>query len=194
MTVLDLIREQSGTLRVYQPCSSGGGRKIGSPRGTRGLLLVRRGTSSRLRSDGVWDYRSSSGHRGSGLWSEVGVLLHFIADLIDCHGSSFDQVSARVAGVSLGSFGLGDLGYAGDAALFSSTLEDISQALPVFDEEATKLGLQFIWDKTELMLVGYGTEPQPLTFDGFQVRFVSKFRYLGSTIASNGGLRPEIAR
>ena len=81
-----------------------------------------------------------------------------------------------------------------DAALFSSTLEEISQALTVFDEEAKKLGLQFDWDKTELMLVGYGTEPQPLTFDGFQVRFVSQFRYLGSTIAGNGSLRPVIAR
>ena len=194
MTVLDLIREQSGTLRVYQPCSSGGGRKIGSPRGTRGRLLVRRCPSSRLRSDGVWDYQSSSvtGARACGpKWRCIFTSSPIYLIVMD---HLMTKVSARVAGVSLGSFELGVLGYADDAALFSSTLVEISQALTVFDEEAKKLGLQFDWDKTELMLVGYGTEPQPLTFDGFQVRFVSKFRYLGSTIASNGGLRPEIAR
>ena len=104
------------------------------------------------------------------------------------------KVSARVAGVSFGPFELGDLEYADDTALFSNTLEEITQALTVFDEEAKKLGLQINWDKTELMLVGDGPEPQPLTFDGIQVKFVSKFKYLGSTIANNGDLRPEITR
>ena len=104
------------------------------------------------------------------------------------------KVSTRVPGVSFGSYDLGDLEYAHDTALITGTLDAIIHALDVFDEEAKKLGLVINWDKTELMRVGDGPDPQPLVYEGVEVKFVPHFKYLGSIIANNGDLRPEINR
>ena len=104
------------------------------------------------------------------------------------------KVTARIAGMPFGSYDLGDLEYADDTALITGTLEDIIRALDIFDEEARKLGLVINWDKTELMHVGDGPDPQPLLYDGTEVKFVPKFKYLGSIITNTGDLRPEIDR
>ena len=104
------------------------------------------------------------------------------------------KVSERVPGVSFGSYHLADLEYADDTALFTESLDDLTLALDVFNEEATKLGLVINWEKTELMVIGDGPEPQPLTYEGTQVKFVPSFKYLGSTITSSGDIRPEVNR
>ena len=44
------------------------------------------------------------------------------------------------------------------------------------------------------MVIGDGPEPQPLTYEGTQVKFVPSFKYLGSIITSSGDIRPEINR
>ena len=102
------------------------------------------------------------------------------------------KVSARVPVMSFGSYALCDLEYADDTALLTGTFEAIIRPLEVFNEEATKLGLVINWDKNELMRVGHDLDPQHLVYEGAEVKFVPNFKYLGSTIANNGDIRPEI--
>ena len=64
----------------------------------------------------------------------------------------------------------------------------------MFDAEAQKLGLQINWDKTKLMVVGDGPNPDPPLFHNIAVEFVDSFIYLGSTLSRTGDLRPEIDR
>ena len=51
------------------------------------------------------------------------------------------KVAERVPGVDFGSYNLGDLEYADDTALLTGSLDSLTEALVVFNEEATKLGL-----------------------------------------------------
>ena len=102
------------------------------------------------------------------------------------------KVSARVPVMSFGSYALCDLEYADDTALLTGTFEAIIRPLEVFNEKATKLGLVINWDKNELMRVGDDLDPQHLVYEGAEVKFVPNFKYLGSTIANNGDIRPEI--
>ena len=104
------------------------------------------------------------------------------------------QVSLIVPGVQFGSFELGDLEYADDAALLTNTLKNLTLALNTFRDEAAKLGLKVNWEKTELMFIGEGQDPAPLVYDGLEVKFVYKFKYLGSLLTKDGNLKPEIDR
>ena len=105
-----------------------------------------------------------------------------------------EKVVARVPGVNLGSYQLADLEYADDTAVLQGSLHDIKRALDVFKEEAEKLGLSVNWDKTELMRIGDGPDPDNLTYDGVEVKFTASFRYLGSILNSKGDLKPELNR
>ena len=104
------------------------------------------------------------------------------------------RVNERVPGTFFGDYRLNDLEYADDAALLAESLEDLQRALEVFSEEAALLGLKVNWDKTELMLIGDEPDPQPLMFENLEVKFVPKFKYLGSILSKTGDLRPEIDR
>ncbi|XP_035696641.1 uncharacterized protein LOC118430043 [Branchiostoma floridae] len=71
-------------------------------------------------------------------------------------------------------------------------LDQLAEALTVYDEEAKKLGLSINWSKTELMHIGDGPDPEPLIFNQCIVNFVSSFKYLGSIISKTGDLKPEV--
>ena len=103
-------------------------------------------------------------------------------------------VSACVPGVSLGNYTIVDLEYADDTTLLCNTPDQLKDALVIFNEESQKLGLSINWTKTELMHVGDGPDPPPLTFNNISVKFVSTFIYLGSKISKTGDLKPEIDR
>ena len=83
-----------------------------------------------------------------------------------------EKVTQRVPGVKLGSFELADLEYADDTAILTGMLKEIEEALRIFKEEAEKLGLSVNWEKTKLMRVGDGPDPDNLTFEGEKVEFV----------------------
>ena len=104
------------------------------------------------------------------------------------------RVCERVPGVSFGEYNLSDLEYAKDTAALTEDLPTLVLALDTFAEEAAKLGLKINWDKTELMHVGDGEDPQPLIYDGIEVKFVPKFKYLGSILTKTGDLKPEVDR
>ena len=104
------------------------------------------------------------------------------------------RVCERVSGVSFGEYNLSDLEYADDTAALTEDLPTLVLALDTFAEEAAKLGLKINWNKTELMHVGDGEDPQPLIYDGIEVKFVPKFKYLGSILTKTGDLKPEVDR
>ena len=104
------------------------------------------------------------------------------------------RVCARVPGVQFGDYHLADLEYADDTVALSDDLENLILALDTFAEEASKLGLKINWDKTELMHIGDGEDPEPLVYDNIEVKFVPKFKYLGSILTKNGDLKPEVNR
>ena len=105
-----------------------------------------------------------------------------------------EKVLERVPEVQLGSYRLADLEYADDTALLQGSLQNIRRALDVFKDEAQKLGLSVNWDKTEIMRIGDGPDPENLTYDDIEVKFVTSFRYLGSILNNKGDLKPEISR
>ena len=106
-----------------------------------------------------------------------------------------ERVSEQVPGVQLGSYTLGDLEYADDAALLCSSLQDLRRALTVFSKEAKLLGLTVNWGKTELMCVGETrTIPSPLLIENQSIYFVPDFIYLGSKLSHDGSLLPEVNR
>ena len=105
-----------------------------------------------------------------------------------------ERVVAGIPAVKLGAYELADLEYADDTAILQGSLQDLTRALEIFDQEAKKLGLAVNWDKTELMRVGDGPDPANITIAGEEVKFVSSFRYLGSIISNKGDLKPEINR
>ena len=72
------------------------------------------------------------------------------------------KVSEQVPGVRLGNQSLGDLEYADDTAMLTSSFAELKRALIVFSQEAGKLGLVVNWTKTELMFIGDGPIP-PVT-------------------------------
>ena len=104
------------------------------------------------------------------------------------------RVTERIPGVTFGNHNLADLEYADDTTMLCNTAEELRDALTIFNEEASKLGLNINWSKTELMHVGEGPDPPPLTFNNITVKYVPTFTYLGSTIAQTGDLKPEIDR
>ena len=104
------------------------------------------------------------------------------------------RVAARIPGVSLGDYILADLEYADDTTVLCNTLDQLREALTIFDEECKRLGLSINWSKTELMRVGEGPDPPPLIFNNVPGKFSSTFTYLGSTIAQTGDLKPELDR
>ena len=104
------------------------------------------------------------------------------------------KVSERIPGVSFGNHTLADLEYADDTTVLCNTADELQEALSIFHEEATKLGLSVNWGKTELMHIGDGPDPPPLSFNNTLVKYVPTFTYLGSTISKTGDLKPEIDR
>jgi len=116
-------------------------------------------------------------------------------DLFNCVVDHLmSRVCAQIPAVYFGNLHLADLEYADDTILLSNDFEKLTAALSVYDRESRKLGLKVSWAKTKLMHVSEGPDLPSLNIDGNAVEFADSFVYLGSTVTSNGNLKPEIER
>ena len=93
------------------------------------------------------------------------------------------KVDAQMQGVQLGSYRLTDLEFADDTALFASDMDSLIQAINIYVNEASKLGLQVNYSKTKLMMISKSTPPQSTVINNHTVEVVPNFIYLGSKIS-----------
>ena len=93
---------------------------------------------------------------------------------------------------NLFSYYLMDLKYSDDNTMLSNTITDLKAGLNVFQEEASKLGLQVSLEKTKLMYVSDGPDPPPITAETITAELMNSFNYLGSTVMNIGNLNEEI--
>lgn len=87
-------------------------------------------------------------------------------------------------------FCIADPDYADDVAVFTvftSSQTHLINALNMFTEKASKLGLQVNWIKTNVMEVANGPLPLPMVTDGQEVKLINSSEYLGSIIPKEGG-------
>ena len=101
------------------------------------------------------------------------------------------KVEERIQGVSFGNYHLADLEYADDTIVLATTVDQLRDALVIYQEEANKLGLRVSWPKTKAMHIGDGPNPPPICIGDDTVEFVKSFVYLGALITNNGDLKPE---
>ena len=129
------------------------------------------------------------------------VLFHAIRDL-DCgiyiryrlDGSLFDLRHLTAKTKTLKRLLLEAL-FADDCALMTHNEHHLQAVVNKFSEAANKFGLTISLSKTEAFFqTASGTSPQQLciTIDGTQLKNVEPFKYLGSTISSDGTLAREI--
>ena len=83
-----------------------------------------------------------------------------------------------------------DLLFADDAALLAHSLEDIQTIIDKFSETSKAFGLTISMKKTELLYQPAACNPRlvnPSVFiDGKALKIVDTFKYLGSTVTSDG--------
>ena len=129
------------------------------------------------------------------------VLLHAIRDL-DCgiyiryrlDGSLFDLRHLTAKTKTLKRLLLEAL-FADDCALMTHNEHNLQAVVNKFSEAANKFGLTISLSKTEAFFqTAPATSPQQpcITIDGTQLKNVESFKYLGSTISSDGTLDREI--
>ena len=83
--------------------------------------------------------------------------------------------------------------YADDIALWSSDREDIINAVKIWDEVLTEMGMKMNVGKTEIMTVSRQQEGDiVIEIRGNRVRNVKEVKYLGSIFTSEGNNRQEI--
>ena len=72
------------------------------------------------------------------------------------------KVEERIQGVSFGNYHLADLEYADDTIVLATTVDQLRDALVIYQEEANKLGLRVSWPKTKAMHIGDRPNPPQL--------------------------------
>ena len=104
------------------------------------------------------------------------------------------RVTNRTHGILLNDYELKDLEFADDTVLFAPDLAGLTEALRIYVEEATKIGLQVNFSKTKIMAVSESTPPASITINNNTIEIVKDFIYLGSKVNTNGDLRQETLR
>ena len=89
-----------------------------------------------------------------------------------------------------------DLCYADDVVIFASLINTLTDALAIFGEEATPLGMAVNWTKTKIQSLSDYLPPLPgeIDINSERVETVNNFTYLGSMISSDCSSDPEIVR
>ncbi|CAH8662821.1 unnamed protein product [Heterobilharzia americana] len=92
---------------------------------------------------------------------------------------------------------LEDLDFADDLCLMSHKLEDLQAKTNKLIEEAAKTGLQVNIEKTEVMKIPHHHHQQqqqqtPITVNGRNLKEVTSFTYLGSTVSTTGGTDEDV--
>ncbi|XP_069995073.1 uncharacterized protein [Penaeus vannamei] len=95
-------------------------------------------------------------------------------------------ICLQIPDISFGDYTLTDLEYANDT-FFCKTVDNMRDALTIFDAEAKNLGLSINWTKTELMQVENDPDPTP------QVCNIS-LKFVDSDITKTDDPKSEINR
>jgi hypothetical protein len=104
------------------------------------------------------------------------------------------KVDEQMQGVQLGNYRLTDLEFADDTALFAPDMDSLCQAINIYVNEASKLGLQVNYTKTKIMMISENMPPQSIMINNHTVEVVPNFIYLGSKISRRGGIDEELTR
>ena len=97
-------------------------------------------------------------------------------------------------GASIGDVTVTDFDFADDVAILSEVLELLTEALVVFEEEASALGLHINWAKTKIQcLDGSVLDRKTVPVRSESVEVVDRFNYLGVVQHTATHGKPEIA-
>ena len=99
-------------------------------------------------------------------------------------------------GASFGNVKITDLDFADDAVIFADTLDILSGALEVLNEESEPMGLQVSWVKTKIQAFIDILDAAILSIPvcGEDVEFMERFTYLSSDIHVSACCEPEVNR
>ena len=95
------------------------------------------------------------------------------------------------AGIKIAGKNSNNLTYADDAALMAESEEELNSLLMRVKEESEKPGLKLNIRKTKIMASGLITSQQ---IDGWEMKTVTDFIFLGSKITADGNCSHEIKR
>lgn len=88
------------------------------------------------------------------------------------------QVCDRIPGVHLNDYNLKDLEYADDTTIFASNLNDLANALKIYEEKASEES----FDKIKVMVVSEHPPPSHILVNGHTIQIVKDYVYLGLKI------------
>jgi len=89
---------------------------------------------------------------------------------------------------------LSDCDFANDIAFVCTFAAELEEVLTTLLEEASKVGLKIIWQKTNIMIIDTACatlNSTPLSLLGYTVEFVKSFMYFGSVITDSKSIEAE---
>ena len=98
-------------------------------------------------------------------------------------------------GLQFGDRVLTDADFADDLGLVADSIDQLTDALEVLQEEAAKVGLKINWLKTKIMAIeppSPVSPPENITVCGAPVEVVKNFTYLGSVLSNEGSIEEEV--
>lgn len=113
------------------------------------------------------------------------MLFNIVLDEIMRH------VTRVPRGITWGFKRLEDLDYADDIALLAHSQSDLQSKIDALHGEAQDVGLLINTQKTKIMRINPSNNT-PLTINGAQLEEVTIFNYLGSVVATKGGVEKDI--
>ncbi|GFO45793.1 endonuclease-reverse transcriptase [Plakobranchus ocellatus] len=108
--------------------------------------------------------------------------------------SCSNPVNVQKSLVRLNSKSLGDLRYADDTALLSTTTEGLEKLIKAVKEHSEQKGLHLNVKKTKIMDIDKCKKEARIQIEGEEIERVKSFEYLGARIEANGKTTPEIRR
>ena len=115
-------------------------------------------------------------------------------DLFSLYSENIMKHIEGLPGISVGGYNLNNLRYADDTVLIAKSEEELQRLLDIIVKESANKGLYLNRGKTEVMVVSK-KRVNPgcrVTVDGEQLRQVTKFKYLGTMLTSDGRCTTEI--
>jgi hypothetical protein len=100
-------------------------------------------------------------------------------------------MKSEVAGITWGTSMLRDLDFADDIALLATKIRELKLLTEELQKASEKVGLHISHEKSKIMATE-DAKNFPIYVSGGQVEQVGHFTYLGSTIALNGEVLPDI--
>ena len=105
-----------------------------------------------------------------------------------------DERKGRYDEINIHGHNIGDLRYADDTALLSTTTEGLKNLINATKEHSEKKGLLLNIKKTKIMNNDKCGEESKIEIEGEQIENVDHFEYLGARFQTDGKILPEIKR